>query len=63
MKSNQKKVVQKDEVLQKGYKFLKQKKEIKFHSDYFSVLKIHTLSWICFCGCEKLLYPNFEFEK
>ena len=45
MKSNLKKVVQKDEVLQKGYEFLKQKKEIKFHSDYFSVLKIHTLSW------------------
>ena len=35
----------KEDVLQKGYEFLKQKKEIKFQSDYFSVLKIHTLSW------------------
>ena len=45
MKSNLKKVIQKDEVLHKGYGFLKQKKEIKLHSDYFSVLKIHTLSY------------------
>jgi hypothetical protein len=45
MKSDLKNVVQKDDVLQKGYEFLKQKKEIKSHSYYFSVLKIHTLSW------------------
>jgi hypothetical protein len=45
MKSDLKNFVQKDNVLQKGYEFLKQKKDIKFHSDYFSVLKIHTLSY------------------
>ena len=46
MKSDLKNVFQIEQVLQKGYEFLKQKKGIKLHSDYFSVLKIHTLSWI-----------------
>jgi hypothetical protein len=45
MKSDLKNIVQKDDFLQKGHEFLKQKKEIKSHSDYFSVLKIHTLSY------------------
>jgi hypothetical protein len=32
-------------VLRKGYEFSKQEKEITSHSNYFSVLKIHTLSY------------------
>ncbi|SNA84724.1 hypothetical protein NO004_510004 [Flavobacterium psychrophilum] len=40
-----------DTVLRKGYIFLKQKKEIKFYTNYFFVLKIYTLSyWFDFVG-------------
>ena len=45
LKTDLKNVDLKEGVLWKGYELSKQKKEIKFHSNYFSVLRIYTLSY------------------